>query len=430
MTERNAPGRGAPIGVFDSGLGGLTAVRELRRILPGEDIVYFGDTGRVPYGTRGVDVIVRYAKQDIAFLLEQNVKYVMAACGTVSSTLPEAYTRTLPVPYTGVVQSAAAAAVMLLAERGQIDLMDGVDRYLPGFRNARVVDKQGTIRPATRAPWLMELLGMTAGVCYPDSDPAGQYAAKVFDEATQEILAGGGVPTVEFCNRLGQQPLSFQPGTHWRYSTCADILGAVVEVVSGMRFGEFLRKEFFEPLDMVDTGFYVPESKRNRLVTVYKRTESGLVPWTSTHLAVGVYDREPAFESGGAGLVSTLEDYSHFADMLLAGGTYEGRRILSPATVACMTQPQLKDAVRRDMWDSLDGYSYGHLMRICAEPGRIAGLACAGEYGWDGWLGTYFANFPGQQMTILSMQNTVDSGTTRVVRQMRNAVLASLSREN
>lgn len=75
-----------------------------------------------------------------------------------------------------------AAAVMLLAERGQIDLMDGVDRYLPGFRNARVVDKQGTIRPATRAPWLMELLGMTAGVCYPDSDPAGQYAAKVFDE--------------------------------------------------------------------------------------------------------------------------------------------------------------------------------------------------------------------------------------------------------
>ena len=162
-----------------------------------------------------------------------------------------------------------AAAVMLLAERGQIDLMDGVDRYLPGFRNARVVDKQGTIRPATRAPWLMELLGMPAGVCYPASDPAGQYAAKVFDEATQEILAGGGVPTVEFCNRLGQQPLSFQPGTHWRYSTCADILGAVVEVVSGMRFGEFLRKEFFEPLDMVDTGFYVPESKRNRLVTAY-----------------------------------------------------------------------------------------------------------------------------------------------------------------
>lgn len=104
------PGRGAPIGVFDSGLGGLTAVRELRRLLPGEDIVYFGDTGRVPYGTRGADIIIRYAKQDIAFLLEQNVKYIVAACGTVSSTLPSAYTDALPVPYTGVVQSAARAA--------------------------------------------------------------------------------------------------------------------------------------------------------------------------------------------------------------------------------------------------------------------------------------------------------------------------------
>lgn len=319
-----------------------------------------------------------------------------------------------------------SAAVMLLAERGQIDLMDGVDRYLPGFRDARVVDKQGTIRKAYRAPWLMELLGMTGGVCYPDGDPAGQYAARVFEDATKEILAGGGIPTVEFCNRLGQQPLSFQPGTHWRYSTSADILGAVVEVVTGQRYGEFLRKEFFEPLDMVDTGFFLPESKRSRLVTAYRRTPDGLEPWTDLHLAVGRYDREPAFESGGAGLVSTLEDYSHFADMLLSGGLYEGRRILSPVTVEAMTQPQLKDAVRRDMWDSLDGYSYGHLMRICTDPGRVGGLACKGEYGWDGWMGTYFANFPEQQLTILSMQNTTDMGTARVIRQVRNVVLAAL----
>lgn len=105
------PSSSAPIGVFDSGLGGLTAVRELRRLLPMENIVYFGDTGRVPYGTRGVDTIVQYAKQDIAFLLKQNVKLVMAACGTVSSTLPAEIADALPVPYLGVVESAAAAAV-------------------------------------------------------------------------------------------------------------------------------------------------------------------------------------------------------------------------------------------------------------------------------------------------------------------------------
>ena len=109
MTERNAPGRGAPIGVFDSGLGGLTAVRELRRILPGEDIVYFGDTGRVPYGSRSRETVRRYAKQDMAFLLERGVKAVLAACGTVSSTARD-IGESLGVPYFDVVLPTARAA--------------------------------------------------------------------------------------------------------------------------------------------------------------------------------------------------------------------------------------------------------------------------------------------------------------------------------
>ena len=321
-----------------------------------------------------------------------------------------------------------AAAVMLLVERGLIDLMEGVDRYLPGFRNPQMVDAQGNLTKAPRAPWIMELLGMTAGLCYPDGDPAGQYAAHVFEEAHQAILAGGGIPTVEFCNRLGEQPLSFQPGTHWRYSTCADVLGAVVEVVSGKRFGDFLREEIFEPLEMNDTAFFVPEEKQERFVTCYKRTENGLVPWTNLHLAVGEYSRDPAFESGGAGLVSTLEDYSHFADMMMNGGVWQGKRILSPASVKYLTTPQLSDVLQRDLWDSLDGYSYGKLCRVCVAPERVAGLALPGEYGWDGWLGTYLCNFPNEGMTILSMQNTTDCGTAPMVRKVRNAVLAALSR--
>ncbi len=105
------PDSNAPIGIFDSGLGGLTAVKQLRKILPNEDIVYFGDTGRVPYGTRGKETIIQYAKQDIAFLLSKKVKLIMAACGTVSSVLQESYTDSLSVPYMGVLQSAAQAAV-------------------------------------------------------------------------------------------------------------------------------------------------------------------------------------------------------------------------------------------------------------------------------------------------------------------------------
>ena len=99
-----------PIGVFDSGMGGLTAVRQLQAILPGEDIVYFGDTGRVPYGTRSPETIRQYAEQDIRFLLSQDVKFLLAACGTVSSTLPKSYTEALPVPYVGVVGAAVSAA--------------------------------------------------------------------------------------------------------------------------------------------------------------------------------------------------------------------------------------------------------------------------------------------------------------------------------
>lgn len=106
-----------PIGVFDSGLGGLTAVRQLRKALPGEDIVYFGDTGRVPYGPRGRDTIVQYARQDIRFLLSQNVKCVIAACGTVSSTYPAGEAARLPVPYTGVIGATARAAAAATRSR-------------------------------------------------------------------------------------------------------------------------------------------------------------------------------------------------------------------------------------------------------------------------------------------------------------------------
>lgn len=109
MREQNLSG--CPIGVFDSGLGGLTAFRELRRLLPHEDIIYFGDTGRVPYGTKSRETIIRYARQDVDFLLGQKVKMVIAACGTVSANIPADFADTLPVPFTGVVQHTCAAAI-------------------------------------------------------------------------------------------------------------------------------------------------------------------------------------------------------------------------------------------------------------------------------------------------------------------------------
>jgi len=321
-----------------------------------------------------------------------------------------------------------AAAVMILADRGEIDFADGVDRYLPGFANPRVIRPDGSVVPALRAPWILELLTMTAGLSYPDADPAGQAAARVFEEDHAQILAEGGMDTLEFCNRLGEQPLAFEPGTHWRYSTCADILGAVVEAVSGKRFGQFLQEELFGPLGMKDTDFWVPEEKRDRLVKCYRRIPGGLEEFSSLHLAVGRYDRPPAFESGGAGLVSTLDDYAAFAAMLLNGGVYGGKRLLSPAAVRFLTAPRLSPEVRTDLWDSLSGYNYGCLVRSCDRPGSLNVFGEEGEYGWDGWLGTYFINIPGQRITFLLNQNAPDTGTAGVTRKCRNLLGAKLSK--
>ncbi len=127
----------SPIGIFDSGLGGLTAVKELRKLLPHEDIIYFGDTGRVPYGTRGKNTIVQYAKQDIAFLLSQNVKCIIAACGTVSSILQSSFTNTLPVPYMGVVQSASFAAVQA-SKTGKIGIIGTTATIKSGSYNNEI----------------------------------------------------------------------------------------------------------------------------------------------------------------------------------------------------------------------------------------------------------------------------------------------------
>ena len=319
-----------------------------------------------------------------------------------------------------------AAAAMILADRGLLDLQTEVDRYLPGFRNPLVIAPDGKVSGTYRAPWILELLGMTAGLSYPDADAAGQAAARVFEENEKEIRQGGGMDTVTFCNRLGEQPLAFMPGTGWRYSTCADVLGAVIEVVSGKRFGQFLQEEIFDPLGMKDTGFWVPEEKRDRLVTCYRRTEGGLEPFSSLHLAVGQYDRAPAFESGGAGLVSTLDDYAAFGEMLMNGGEYQGKRILSRAAVEYMTSSQLRENVRQQMWDSLGGYNYSCLMRVCDQPGACPLYAEKGEYGWDGWLGTYFINLPREGITFLLYQNITDTGTAAVTRKCRNLLAGEI----
>ena len=360
----------------------------------------------------GISVLVRRDGQDVLYA---KAGYADRESGSPvrRDSIFRLYSQSKPI---------TAAAAMLLMERGVIDLMDPVEKYLPGFRNQKVWTVQGLV-PVIRPVQILDLLGMTAGLCYPDADAPGQAVARLFEENQEAIRAGGGMTTAELCNRLGQCPLSFQPGTHFRYSTRADVMGGVIEAADGRPFAQFLQEELFEPLGMKDTAFYAKDA--SRLVTCYKRVPGDLEPFHGLHLCVGDYSREPAFASGGAGLVSTLDDYAAFAEMLMNGGSYHGRQILTPSSVRYMTQPQLGPGPQADFWDSLSGFSYGKLMRVCVEPGRYAGMATLGEYGWDGWLGSYFANLPAEGLTILSMQNTTDTGTCSTMRKVRNLLLAA-----
>ena len=322
------------------------------------------------------------------------------------------------------------AAVMLLLERGMIDLVDPVSKYLPGFAGQRVL-VNGKEVPAEREVNIHDLLSMTSGLPYGDAgSPAADRAKLVFDEIDERLYSDNPLTLNEIANRLGQCPLEFQPGARWMYGTSADILGAVVEAISGRSFAEFLEKELFEPLGMSDTGFYVPEEKQNRLAKVYREERGTLTEEKTNHLGIR-YDMKipPAFASGGAGLVSTLEDYSKFASMLLGGGELNGARVLKPKTVEYFTAgsltPWQKESFWRT-WDRMTGFSYGNLMRVLKDPGAAQFVSTAGEYGWDGWLGCVFGNDPKNKLTFLFGMQRPDSGTTWLARRLRNLVTTEL----
>lgn len=322
-----------------------------------------------------------------------------------------------------------AAAVMILLERGEIDLFDPVSRYLPGFKNQRVA-VDGHLVPAEREVNLHDLLSMTSGIVYGGTDAAGRATEALFEEIDRRLLGDSPMSTLEAMNRLGECPLAFQPGSSWQYGASADVLGAVVEVASGMRYGEFLKRELFEPLGMKDTGFWLPEEKRGRLVRTYQNDGQGeLVPYAGNHLGiVHRMDRDPAFESGGAGLASTIDDAARFTRMLMNEGILDGVRILRPRTVRYLTSSTLSAAQQKgfDTWHTFAGHSYGNLMRILTDCGRAGIIGSPGEYGWDGWLGAYFGNFPAEGLTFLFMIQKKDAGTTPLTRKLRNIVLSSL----
>lgn len=372
----------------------------------------------------GVNLLVEQDGKEICYC-EAGMADREAGRSLMRNTIFRLYSQTKPV---------TAAAAMILMERGVLDLCQPVSDFLPAYEKL-TVDCSGEKKPCVQQLRVHDLLRMTSGLVYPDLNTlSGRAAAAVFVEADRRLLQENAMTTRELADALAQCPLAFEPGTGWQYGTSADVLGAVIEAASGMRFGDFLRKEIFEPLGMADTGFWVPKEKRDRLAAAYKTVVQrdgarSMVRYEGNNLAIrNDMAESPAYEAGGAGLVSTLDDYMRFARMLMQGGQLAGVRILQPETVRFMTQGRLTERQQSvfEQWIGLDGFSYGNLMRICKEPEKAGFFAKEGEYGWDGWLGMYFANFPKEKLTILMGTQKTDAGTFSLTRKLRNVVLASL----
>lgn len=323
-----------------------------------------------------------------------------------------------------------AAAMMILVERGVVDLAEPVSKYLPGFRDQIVRSADGRTEKPDHEVLLEDLMNMTSGLTYGGMNETGRLTDALFEEVIRGIEEenGGTIGTVEFANRLGKIPLLYQPGQSWSYGTSADVIGAVIEVASGMRFGDFLKKEIFEPLGMWDTDFWVPAEKQDRLEKVYDCQE-GQPPVRYTENNLGIQNDmayRPAYEAGGAGLASTIDDYAKFAQMLLNGGTYNGAQILRPATVKFLGSHTLSAAQQAgfDNWIGLEGFSYGNLMRVLVDPTRAVTLGSKGEFGWDGWLGCYMEVVPEKHMTFLMMTQKKDAGTYTLSRKIRNIIFS------
>ncbi|CAN7741678.1 serine hydrolase [Paenibacillus sp. LjRoot153] len=288
---------------------------------------------------------------------------------------------------------------LMLYERGLFLLTDPLYDYLPEFRNPLVYrhEMDGSLytSPAATPIRIMDLFKMTSGLTmHGDSNETERQVSKftLKDISNVRMMA----------KKLAEIPLAFDPGTRWHYGFSHDVLGALIEVLSGKSFGQFLKDEIFEPLGMNDTFFRIPDNKKSRLSTLDAETED------EYELARGDYIYQPnaTLECGGHGLLSTLRDYARFTQMLVRGGELDGTRILGRKTLGLMTTNHLDSTQLADMeaGGTWPGYGYGLGVRVINDRAKGGINSSSGEFGWAGAAGTWMAADPDEELSIVYMQ--------------------------
>jgi len=288
-----------------------------------------------------------------------------------------------------------SVAVMMLMEQGKLMLCDPVTRFLPEYADQKVaverdgkLELQEVLRPAT----VQDLLRHTAGLTY---EFLG--ASAVQRQYAQARIASHERSTAEFSQVLAGLPLMFQPGSVWEYSRATDVLGRLVEVVSGQTLGHYLREAILDPLGMVDTGFHVPAAQQHRIAEPFAHDPDGGIPMRLIEPRI-----KSAMESGGGGLMSTAMDYARFLQFMRNKGELQGVRLLGPRTVDFMTADHLGDIpANGDLLPPGHGFGLGFAVRTALGLAPVPGSV--GLYFWGGIAGTSFFVDPAQDLYAILM---------------------------
>jgi CubicO group peptidase (beta-lactamase class C family) len=305
-----------------------------------------------------------------------------------------------------------SVAVMMLFEEGKLFLTDPVSKFIPAFKGSTVIEGAGPEAksgPARRAITIRDLLTHRSGITYGFIN-GGVIGTGYRKNGVTDGLTSTTVTLEENINKLAAEPLVSQPGDRFNYSLSTDVLGRVVEVVSGQPFNVFLRERIFKPLKMSDTDFIVPESKWPRFVTVYSPDGKGGIrpmndPETfgNTNMSPWAYYKVgKTYFSGGAGLASTASDYARFANMLLNGGAYDGARLLSPKTIELMTMSHTSD-LAPPLQLLGPGNNFGLGFRVVTDVAATQSLGSNGVYGWLGIYGTTFWVDPKEKLVAVML---------------------------
>jgi CubicO group peptidase (beta-lactamase class C family) len=325
------------------------------------------------------------------------LKDIASGTPLAEDTIFRIYSMTKPV---------TAVAMMILHDQGLWRPDDPISKFLPAFANAKVFEGLDTsgqpkLVPADHDPTVGELMTHTAGLTYGAGDDD-------LDRMYKAANIWGAGSLAAFADRVGRLPLAYQPGSKWVYSIAMDIQGAIIEAVTGEPLADFMRARIFEPLGMIDTGFYVPADQLGRLATLYRSSRTkGLVAMERPPL-LGDNLSPPDAPSGGGGLVSTLDDYARFAQMLLNKGELGGVRIVSPEAIALMSTNHLSDALIQGGFGVgaqaiRPGFGYGYNCAVFTDPAKAGLPVGKGTFQWDGAAGTWFWVDPENDLIFVGM---------------------------